>query len=94
MPSKKAEAMAATLNYVRIRASELAHLPCPRCRAGLDVCQPHDQRPHQLLATCGECGAWFRIELRAGDRRGVMVNLPEVAPLLRPDDGVIVAQGV
>lgn len=94
MPSKKTEAVDATLSFMRIRPSQLADLPCPRCRAGLDVCQPQPQWPKQLLATCSDCGAWFRIELPSGDRPGVMVNLPEVVRPLPPPDEAIVVQKV
>ena len=71
-----------TLTYCTVRSSRLAKLNCPKCRAILNIHQPNVDDPHGFLATCGDCGAWFRLQTIAGEVRAVMVSVPEVPPLL------------
>lgn len=82
MPSKQVESTTATLSYAQIHVNQLLKLSCQRCRTALDILQPNQNRPYQFLAVCADCGAWYRVETQAGDSRGVMINLPEVTPLL------------
>ena len=70
------------LTYFTIRSSQVGQLPCPRCRTILDTYQPNIDRPYQLLATCSACGTWFRVETRAGEARGVIASLPEIAAMI------------
>ena len=67
----------AILNYTTVQASRLASLACQRCRTTLEIHQPNVDKPDQFLAICLGCGAWFRIETRAGEAQGVMISLPE-----------------
>jgi len=81
VPPKNEGSTTTTLSYFHVRSSRLSQLPCQRCRTTLDILQPDLHRPFQFLATCPDCGAWYRVEIRAGDSRGVMLNLPEIARL-------------
>lgn len=78
----------ATLNYSTVQASRLTRLGCHRCRSTLEIHQPDVERPDQLLAICPRCGAWFRVETRAGEAQGVMISIPE-APTVGPTTGPV-----
>ena len=78
----------ATLHCNLVRSSRLTNLPCHKCKTVLEIHQPSVENPHQFLATCPTCGAWFRLETRAGSTMGVMVALPEISPLLTSEERV------
>lgn len=84
MLPKRVEAVGTTLSCSPVRSNQLLRLACRHCRTPLDLLQPQGDRPDQLLATCAGCGGWFRVEFRANDPRGVMMDLPEVPPLMLP----------
>ena len=73
----------ATLNYSSVLVSRLTKLGCRWCRTTLQIHQPNVDKPEQLLATCPGCGAWFRVEIRAGETHGVIISVPE-APTMGP----------
>lgn len=86
MPRRTGSSSHVTLTYFTIRSSQVAHLPCPRCRATLDTIQPNVDQPYQFLAICPSCRAWFRVETRPGEARGVLASLPEINAML-PSQG-------
>ena len=88
MPSKKFGSTTATLSYAPVQSKQLFKLVCKKCRTKLSILQPNQHRPYQFLAVCGDCEAWYRIEIQAGDPRGVIVDLPEIIRLLPTHDDV------
>lgn len=51
---------------------------CLKCHASLDIHQPEEDRPSQLLGTCGECGAWHMIEVSPDGTEAYLFNMPGV----------------
>jgi len=74
-----------SLSYYSIAADRLGLANCRRCREPLDLHQPIASQPDQFLATCPECGVWYRVEVSPGEGRAFVVQLPEVADV-RPLD--------
>jgi hypothetical protein len=53
---------------------------CPRCEQMLNLHQPDENLPNQLLATCGSCLRWyslFGISIESG--QFLMIDLPDTA---------------
>lgn len=82
MPRKTGHSTQVTVTCTPFRANQLARLPCPKCKTEFDLHQPNVDKPFQFLATCSTCGGWFRVETRAGESQGIIVSLPEIAPLI------------
>ncbi len=52
-------------------------LGCPECHAPIDLHQPDENQPNNLLGTCLECSRWFLvIEIQEASRRTLIVDLP------------------
>src|SRR5438067_1038088 len=51
---------------------------CRECQTALNVHQPDEDRPEQLLATCARCGTWYLIELGKRKTEAFMFDLPNV----------------
>ena len=51
---------------------------CQKCRASLEIHQPDEARPDQLLGTCRECGCWHMIEMAPGGREAYLFDIPGV----------------
>src|SRR4051812_90584 len=50
---------------------------CPHCESGLNLHQPDECAPDQLLATCDSCFRWYcLVELGDRETRVLMVELP------------------
>ena len=50
---------------------------CPRCDEPLNLHQPDESSPSQLLATCDQCLGWYSLfELKDGEREFLMLELP------------------
>ena len=50
---------------------------CPRCNEPLNLHQPDEGSPGQLLATCDHCLGWYSLhELRDGASEFLMIELP------------------
>jgi hypothetical protein len=50
---------------------------CPRCDEPLNLHQPDEGSPGQLLATCDQCLGWYSlIELKDGESEFLMLELP------------------
>ena len=86
MPRKTGGSSAVTLSYVTIRTNQLNKLTCSKCKTLLDLLQPSIDHPYQFLGICPTCGTWFRVETRAGEPRGVIATLPEIATLIPVED--------
>ncbi len=70
-------ALVSVFSY-RVEARRLSRLLCRRCRSPLDLHQPNPNQPEQFLGTCMDCGQWFRVEAKAGERRALVIQLPEI----------------
>jgi hypothetical protein len=63
----------------RVIDSEAIESPpcCPSCNRTMNLHQPDENLPSQLLATCGFCGAWYSlIELKDDPMEVLMIELP------------------
>ena len=50
---------------------------CPRCSEPLNLHQPDENSPGQLLATCDQCLGWYSLyELEDGGSEFLMLELP------------------
>jgi len=50
---------------------------CPHCKNGLNLHQPDESSPDQLLATCDSCFRWFcLLELGSDGLDVLMIELP------------------
>ena len=50
---------------------------CPRCEEPLNLHQPDESSPGQLLATCDQCLGWYSLfELKDGESEFLMLELP------------------
>jgi hypothetical protein len=52
---------------------------CRECRKALNVHQPDENRPEQLLATCEGCGGWYLIVVGDQDTEAFLFDLPNVS---------------
>jgi hypothetical protein len=61
-----------------LAAHPAAEIPdCPSCEVQLDLHQPHDGRPWDLLGYCEGCDRWFRVvRPEEGDGPTVACELP------------------
>jgi hypothetical protein len=52
-------------------------LCCPECEIPLDLHQPDDDEPTQLMGICGACGKWFfLVEIESGWNGALLFELP------------------
>ena len=67
------------LNARVIKPERLEYPPsCPCCGKQLNLHQPDENLPTQLLATCDDCSRWFSLfELSDDAREILMIDLPE-----------------
>lgn len=57
--------------------ADFAGIPCPDCHEPLNLHQPDENNPDQLLATCGTCSQWFAVcELGAGGGHHALLEIP------------------
>lgn len=42
---------------------DFSTVQCARCQGDLEFHQPDMDAPHRILATCGECGSWYLLDL-------------------------------
>ncbi len=89
MPEKNVRSISTTLSYADVRSKQVFTLVCKKCRTKLDISQPNSHRPYQYLGVCADCDAWYRIETKPGDPRGVIVDLPEITRLLPAHEEVL-----
>src|SRR4051794_36713244 len=61
-----------------ISAEGLEPPQCRDCLTTLNLHQPDEGRPDQLLGTCADCGAWYLIEA-SGTAEAFQFDLPNVA---------------
>jgi hypothetical protein len=73
--------MSITWNVTTLNVSDqgLETARCRDCRTMLNVHQPDENRPEQLLATCGGCGSWYLIVVGERDREAFLFDLPNVS---------------
>lgn len=51
---------------------------CPHCDTGLNLHQPDESSPEQLLATCDSCSRWYYlVELGNKNVKVLMIELPD-----------------
>jgi hypothetical protein len=70
------------LRVRRISLLEAGHGPvCPDCGSPLDLNQPDEELPSELLAVCGSCRRWFL--LGEEDARGevLLLELPHLSAI-------------
>jgi hypothetical protein len=57
-------------------------LDCPNCHVPLNLHQPDEEQPSQLLGTCGCCSRWFFLVESELDRDGTLLfELPSAETL-------------
>jgi|GEM_PF-1477034 len=56
----------------------VASAVCQKCRKELEIHQPQEDNPQELLATCGECGRWHLIQVASDSSEAWMFNLPGI----------------
>lgn len=87
---------------IRCEATPVAVTPegievpeCRICGEPLTIHQPDEKWPEHLLATCGECGAWFQVEIMPDWTKAFLINLPNIA-LIRAKltDGRLEGEGL
>jgi len=75
-----------------VRTSSWTHSRCcPNCQVPLDLHQPDEEQPSQLLGTCDDCSRWYFLVESEKDWQGtVLFELPSakmiratLAPLTR-----------
>jgi hypothetical protein len=71
---------------VRIRVLDLAAglsaISCPDCDQPLNLHQPDESVPDQLLATCDTCSRWFAVrELDTDGTHCAMFEIPADLPI-------------
>jgi hypothetical protein len=74
----------ATLSYYSLVAESLWALNCRGCRSPLDIHQPNPNQPDHFLATCANCGRWYRVESRGKGGRITLLQLPDLSELEGP----------
>jgi hypothetical protein len=75
----------ATLSYYSLVAESLWALNCRGCRSPLDIHQPNPNQPDHFLATCADCGCWYRVGSMSEDGRITLLQLPDFSELDGPD---------
>jgi hypothetical protein len=56
---------------------EVSSLCCPECEVPLDLHQPDDNEPTQLLGVCGSCNKWyFLVEIESDWNGALLFELP------------------
>jgi hypothetical protein len=56
---------------------------CPNCQAPLDLHQPDEHQPTQLLGTCDDCSRWFFLVEGELDWEGTMLFELPTADMIR-----------
>lgn len=51
---------------------------CQKCQTELDIHQPQEHDPNELLGTCSQCGCWHLIQVAPGGAEALLINLPSV----------------
>jgi hypothetical protein len=74
---------AASLSYCIVSSDGLSSIGCLNCRGALDVHQPDQNEPSHLLATCPECGHWFRIAFSKNETEVIVLELPQMSQITR-----------
>jgi hypothetical protein len=63
-------------------SSEVCSLCCPECEIPLDLHQPDDNEPTQLLGICAPCGKWyFLVEIESGWNGALLFELPSAGAI-------------
>ncbi len=63
----------------------LGELECQVCRDSLDLHQPDTGLPYRFLATCPDCGLWYRVQVNLSGDMATVIQLPEVEDLEADD---------
>src|SRR4051794_23218097 len=51
---------------------------CRKCQTKLDIHQPRENDPDELLGTCGHCGCWHLIQVSPDGSEALLFNIPGV----------------
>jgi hypothetical protein len=61
---------------------EVSSLCCPECEVPLDLHQPDDNEPTQLLGICGWCNKWyFLVEIESDWNGALLFELPSAGAI-------------
>ena len=61
---------------------EVCSLCCPECEIPLDLHQPDDNEPTQLLGICGSCSKWyFVVEIESDWNGALLFELPSAGSI-------------
>ena len=61
---------------------EVSSLCCPECEVPLDLHQPDDNEPTQLLGICGSCNKWyFLVEIEFDWNGALLFELPSAGAI-------------
>lgn len=72
-----------TAIVVERAADGLVSPRCQKCRCELDIHQPEESHPEQLLGTCPECSAWHLIEVAPDGSEAALVDIPGLDEIRR-----------
>lgn len=72
----KTISMTWTATVVDVGSDGLVSPRCQKCRCELDVHQPEEDRPDQLLGTCPACHAWHLVEVAPDGAEAVVLAIP------------------
>jgi hypothetical protein len=51
---------------------------CQKCQTKLEIHQPRENDPNELLGTCGQCGCWHLIQVSPDGVGALLFNIPGV----------------
>jgi hypothetical protein len=51
---------------------------CQKCQTKLDINQPQENDPNELLGTCSHCGCWHLIQVSPDGAEALLFNVPGV----------------
>jgi hypothetical protein len=71
----------ASLFYHIVASDSFPTLTCRGCRGFLDIHQPDPTQPGQFLATCSNCGRWYRAAYSTMESELIVLDLPEVGQI-------------
>jgi hypothetical protein len=73
---------------------EASSLCCPDCQVPLDLSQPDDSEPTQLLGTCDSCRRWFfAVEIEADWNGTLLFELPRAETIREMFGAVATSSG-
>jgi hypothetical protein len=63
---------------LEVAAGGFLSFDCQECQTTLDIHQPDEEHPSQLLGTCRSCGAWHLVEIASDGSEAMLLKVPNL----------------